>query len=149
MIAPVRALIRVDFPAPLSPMMASTSPGKRSMSTPSRPITRPNVLISLRPDSTVVVGSARSPAGPRDFSSVVEDIGSALDLSDPLVDRDGDDDEDADRQDSELVVDPGQREAGVEGVDDQGTEDGAEDAAAAAEEAPAAPHPRRNSLPAG
>ena len=40
--------MRVDLPAPLSPMTASTSPGYRSMSTPSSPTTRPNVLTSPR-----------------------------------------------------------------------------------------------------
>src|SRR5918993_2955119 len=102
--APVGALINVAWPAPLSPITASTSPGNRSTSTPSRPITLPKVLIRPRADTTVVLGSARSPAGPRYFSSVVE-LMSGLDLSNPLVDRDGNNDQHADGQHAKLVVD--------------------------------------------
>ncbi len=64
MIAPVMALIKVDLPAPLSPITASTSPGNRSTSTPSRPMTFPNVLINFRADNTVSFGSASSGGEP-------------------------------------------------------------------------------------
>src|SRR5918998_6528771 len=111
--APVNALIKVDLPAPLSPMTARTSPGCRSTSTPSKPITLPKVLIRPRADITVVLGSASSPAGPRYFSSVAELI-SGLDLSDPLVDGDGDDDQHADGQHAQLVIDTGQAQPDVE-----------------------------------
>src|SRR5918993_5118343 len=146
--APVSALINVDLPAPLSPITASTSPGNRSTSTPSRPITLPKVLISPRAESTVVVGSASSPAGPRYFSSVVELI-SDLDLSNPLVDRDRDDDEHADGQHAQLVVHARQAQTDVERVHDQCSKHGAEDSTAPTEQAGSADHDRGDGLQVG
>src|SRR6478609_6499430 len=104
--APVNALTRVDFPAPLSPMMASTSPGYRSRSTPSRPTTRPNVLISPRAFRT---GSRVSTAAVE--KCLTGALMSDLDLPDPLIDGHGDDDQHTDRQHPPLIVDTGKRQS--------------------------------------
>ena len=51
---PVMVLISVDFPAPLSPMRATTSPGKTSKSTFLRACTGPKCLLTRRVDRTDV-----------------------------------------------------------------------------------------------
>ena len=63
--APDRHLISVDLPAPLSPMMASTSPGYSLRLTLARPTTCPNVFTRPRASSVGVpdiVGLAGCPA---------------------------------------------------------------------------------------
>ena len=63
--APDRHLISVDLPAPLSPMMASTSPGYSLRLTPARPTTWPNVFTSPRASSVGVPDMAAPPGRPR------------------------------------------------------------------------------------
>src|SRR5690606_34191985 len=65
---------------------------------------------------------------------------SACYLSDPLVDCDSHDDEDADQEVGPLRVRADQAQAEREHADDQGAEEHAEDRAAAAEEGYAADH---------
>ena len=57
-----RVLISVDFPAPLSPSSASTSPPRTSTSTSSRPTTAPKRLLAPRTARTVIPTSARARA---------------------------------------------------------------------------------------
>src|SRR3954470_9919238 len=115
--APVNAFTRVDLPAPLSPMMASTSPGYRSRSTPSRPTTRPKVLIRPRALST---GSRVSTAAVE--KCLTGELMSDLDLSDPLIDGHGDNDQDTGGQHPPLIVHAGKGESAAEHPDDQRTQ---------------------------
>ena len=62
--APDRHLISVDLPAPLSPMMASTSPGYSLRLTSASPTTWPNVFTSPRASSVGVPDMAGLPGCP-------------------------------------------------------------------------------------
>src|SRR3954451_2068353 len=55
---PVSALIRVDFPAPFSPMSACTSPGRSRKPTPSTALTpgKPTVMSRISTTGDVVIG---------------------------------------------------------------------------------------------
>src|SRR6478735_4166387 len=103
-------------------MIASTSPGYRSRSTPSRPTTRPKVLIRPRAFKT---GSRVSTAAVE--KCLTGALMSDLDLSDPLIDGHGHDDQHTDRQHPPLIVHAGKGEAAAEDPDDQRTQNGADD----------------------
>ena len=126
-------LISDDFPAPLSPMTPSTSPGRRSKSVPASAVTRPKRLIRPRAASTV------SGAG-GGAASVSSSTTHAADPPDPLVHRDGDDDEDADGERAPQRLDARLGQAAVEHADDQGPEQRTEHVAPPAEQARAADH---------
>jgi hypothetical protein len=59
---PVRTFMRVDFPAPLSPMRATTSPGYTSKSTPLSTCTAPKDFSIPRARSTVPSPSKLTPS---------------------------------------------------------------------------------------
>src|SRR5256885_10193158 len=66
--APVRALSRVVFPAPLGPMTPKRTPGANSRDTPSRAATRPNDTVrsttrSSAPDTAHLPGDRPVPVG--------------------------------------------------------------------------------------
>src|SRR4051794_23952182 len=126
-IAPERHLIRVDLPAPLSPMTASTSPGNSRRSTPRRPTTRPN---SLTIPSASRIGwwvPSLAGAGAVDVSVMPGPLGtvggrealhlvrcSCPDAPDPLVDGDREDHQDAGGEHLVVGVDAREREPAVE-----------------------------------
>src|SRR5919112_824672 len=147
--APDSALIRLDLPAPLSPMTARISPGYSSRSLPSMATTRPYRLVrpfacstgvwSLLPagsgrrcDAVTLMASPPPPCsvGPR----------SRLHLPDPLVERDGDQHQQADREALPDHLDAAELQAVAEHADDQRADQRAEHAAAAAEQPRAAEH---------
>src|SRR3954471_15302459 len=108
-IAPESALIRLDLPAPLSPITARISPGYNSRSLPSMATTRPYRLVRLRACSTGVVWPVGAGSGRRCAATLMavppgtcrgcrRCARSCLHLPDPLVERDRDEYEQADRE---------------------------------------------------
>src|SRR5689334_3133028 len=166
--APESALIRLDLPAPLSPITARISPGYNSRSLPSIATTRPyrlvnpfacktgvNVAVMLCPPSACPSGPRlrcpiqppRSPpkAGLKACQvrlNAARCRRSCLHLPDPLVDRDGDKNEQTDREALPDHLDTAELQAVAEHPDDQRTDQRADHAAATAEEARAAEHHR-------
>src|SRR6266511_4295172 len=104
MSAPDSALIRLDLPAPLSPITARISRGYSSRSPLSMAVTRPYLFVRpfawMTGVTVTVVAAVMSapplpcPPGPR-FARCSR---SCLYLPDPLVERHGDQDEQADHE---------------------------------------------------
>src|SRR3954454_24012388 len=148
--APESALIRLDFPAPLSPITARISPGYNSRSLPSMATTRPYRLVRFLACRTgVIVSVAR--ACRAEVASVVMLCPprlrwrpavrrSCLDLPDPLIEGDGDQYQHADGEALPDDLDAAELQAVAEDADDEGADQGADHAAPAAEEAGAAEH---------
>ena len=124
--APDTALTIVDLPAPLSPITARISPRCRSKSALLRGGHPAVALEGLRP--VRILSAIRLPRN----------------LSDPLVDHDSGDDENADQQVGPLRIGSEQAKAEAEDTDDERAEQHAEDRAATTEERDAADHHRRD-----
>src|SRR5690606_21797783 len=136
--APDRHLMRLDFPAPLSPITARTSPSYRSRSQASRATTRPNTLTrprALKMTFRVEVSGV----------SVMSDTH----LPDPLVDGHRQDDQDADHEGLVEDVIARQGQAVAEDADDQRAEKRPEDRASATEQARAADDHRGDGVQVG
>ena len=128
-----------------------TSPALSTRSTSARPITRPNVLTRPRASSTCVALACEPlPDEHRGSFAVLPVVcllaRSCLYPPDPLVQRDGGDHEDPQREWLVEPVDVREREALGERDDDQRAEQRADHVAAAAEQAGAADHHGRDAL---
>src|SRR6266511_2582639 len=146
MSAPDSALIRLDLPAPLSPITARISRGYSSRSPLSMAVTRPYLFVRpfawMTGVTVTVVAAVMSapplpcPPGPR-FARCSR---SCLYLPDPLVERHSDQDEQADREALPDDLDAGELQAVAEHADDERTDECADHAAASAEQARATEH---------
>src|ERR1700712_2126049 len=120
-------LVKVDFPAPLSPANATTSPARRVKSTRSSACTPPKRLDKPRTSSTGSCGW-----------SLIDASSAEAPLA--LVDQHRDDDHHAHRDELPERLDIEEHQAVLDHRDDQRADDGAGDGAGAAEQAGAADH---------
>ena len=136
---PLRHLISVDLPAPLSPSSASTSPRRRSRSIPSSAPTAPKRLVAPRTASTGIV-SHRRVAGGRAHACLVacSDPHAALDVAAEHVGLDGQEHDDADRHQLVEGIDVVQVERVADHADRERPDERVADVAAAAGERGAA-----------
>src|SRR5579871_309507 len=143
---PQRILMKVDFPAPLSPTRASTSPFRIYMLTSRNAVTAPKLLLMC---------SVRSRTGAPSSTAMLKGSGTAdISPSPPLVaelidqnieqNRQHDGDAENDARFGGLRAD--QREAGQERGDHVGADHGADDRAGTAEERGAADDRRRDAI---